>query len=157
MNCIELEVDEELKQFQASQVTKEQAATLRPLISEVYRTRYNPFARFAERLAKLNISPSSQAVINSLFSQVLSETVNLDSTRQDLMERATFDLKVVKKACILVTGLDLVTEKNLLQAIKALTPFLKIEEGVEMTMEQANSFRAKLGKPPIGVKEEKNG
>src|ERR1039457_1202833 len=97
--------------------------------------------------------PSLQAVINSQFASVLSECVNLDATRQDLMERATYDLKVVKKACILVTGQDLVTEKNLVQAIKALTPFLKSEEGVEMTMEQANAFRAKLGKPPIGVKE----
>ena len=68
------------------------------------------------------------------------------------MERATYDLRVVKKACILVTGQDLVTKKNLEQVIKVLIPFLKSEEGVEMTMEQANAFRKKLGKPPIGVK-----
>ena len=152
MSFIELEVDGELKRFQAKQVTKEQAASLLLVIGEAYRAEFNPFTKFAERLAKLPISPSLQAVLNNLFVFVLSETVNLDATRQDLMEQATYDISVVKKACILVTGQDLVTEKNLEQAIKALTPFLKQEEGVEMTVDQANAFRAKLGKPPIGVK-----
>jgi len=156
MRQVELEVDGELKRFNARQVTKGQAASLRPIISEVYKVRFNPFVRFAERLAKLPISPLQQAAINSLFASVLSETVNLDATRQDLVEQATYDIRVVRKACILVTGQDLVTERNLTQAIKALTPFLKQqEEGVEMTIAQANAFRAKLGKPPIGVRKEK--
>lgn len=157
MSFLELEVDGELKQFKAQQITKEQAASLCSVIGEAYRTKFNPFSRFAERIAKLPISPSLQAVINNIFAYVLSETVNLDSTRQDLMAQATYDLSVVRKICILVTGQDLVTEKNLVEAIKALTPFIKQEEGVEMTIEQANIFRAKLGKPPIGVKEKING
>lgn len=154
MSYLELEVDGELKRVEAKQVTREQAALLRPIISEVYKARFNPFTRFAERIAKLPISPSLQAVINNIFSYVLSECVNLDATRQDLMGQATYDISVVRKACILITGQDLVTEKNLKEAIKALTPFMKREEGVEMTMEQANAFRAKLGKPPLGVKKE---
>ena len=152
MTSIELEVDGELKKFGAKKITKEQAASLRLILSEVYKTRFNPFVRFAERIAELPIAPSLQAVVNNIFAYVLSECVNLDSTRHDLMERATYDLRVVKKACILVTGQDLVTKKNLEQVIKVLIPFLKSEEGVEMTMEQANAFRKKLGKPPIGVK-----
>src|ERR1035437_6237243 len=157
MNFIELEVDGELKRFKAQQITKEQAASLRPIIGEVYRARFNPFVRFADRIAKLPISPSLQAVVNNLFAYVLSECVNLDATRSDLIEQATYDPSVVRKACILVTGQDLITEKNLKEVIKTLTPFLKQEEGVEMTIDQANAFRAKLGKPPIGTKEKSNG
>ena len=157
MRLITLEVNGELKRFEAQQITKEQAVSLQAIVSEVYRVRFNPFIRFAERISRLAISPSLQAVVNNVFSSILSETVNLDSTRQDLMELATYDLRVVKKVCIFVTGQDLVTEENLVEATKALLPFLKAEEGVEMTIDQANAFRAKLGKPPIGTKEKQNG
>jgi len=157
MSFIELEVDGELKKVEVRQLTKSQASSLKSIIGEVYKTKFSPFSKFTNLLSAIPISPALHTAITRIFVRVLSETVNLDSIRQDLMEQTTYDLNVVKKVCILVTGQDLVTEKNKLDAMKALMPFLKPEEGIEMTMEEANAFRAKLGKPPIGVKEKKNG
>ena len=108
------------------------------------RMAHNPFVEFAAKV------PALPDDLRAVATREFVAGVDFDVVPKIVLLETVRSLPAVKTLCVLVTGEDVVTSENFAAAFPLLFPFIKRQEFVANSIEEANRLRAEVGKPPIG-------
>lgn len=108
------------------------------------RMMHNPFVEFA---AKVQALPED---LRGVATREFMATLNFDVVPKLVLLETLRSLPAMKTLAILVTGQDVVTPENWQAAFPLLVPFIRRQEIVTGSLEEANRIRAQLGQPPLG-------
>jgi len=113
-------------------------------LANAARMAHNPLVEFA---AKVQALPENLQLVAT---REFVAGLNFDTVPKIAFLETLQSLPAVKTLCILVTGEDLITAENRAAAFPLLVPFIRRQEFVVGSLEEANRLRAEVGKLPLG-------
>jgi len=113
-------------------------------LAHAARMAHNPLVEFA---AKVQALPEDLQLVAT---REFVARLNFDNVPKIAFMETLQSLPAVKTLCILVTGEDVVTVENRAVAFPLLVPFIRRQEFVVDSLDEANRLRAEVGKPPLG-------